>query len=218
MGEKRQLTDILQRAIDTSLRGLPQNPVAVITEVGEKTISCKPVVSRVVNGEVVELPEFVEVPPVFLSGGASHETYPLAVGDYCILMISERCFDLWYDGQDFRPPAEFRAHDYSDCFALVGIKNKAGALVIPERITQIGDKYKEGAHEHVGDLTHTGNTTQTGDVAQEGMHDVDGNATVTGNHDAATYSVGGTAGWSGTFPTNDGRTATVESGIITDVS
>jgi hypothetical protein len=219
MTQKKQLTEVLKKTVNDALAQLAQNPIAIITAVTETTISCKPVINRVVNGEEIEMPEFVEVPPVFLTGGETYEAYPLAVGDYCILMISERCYDLWYDGQDFRPPAEFRVHDYSDAFALVGLRNKQGAIAIPTdgRIWQIGDKYKEGNHEHVGDLTHTGNTTQTGDVAQEGAHDVTGAASVTGNHEAGSYSVGGTAGWNGAFATGDGRTATVVHGLITKV-
>lgn len=226
MADKKQLTEIMTDAIRSALTGLAQNPIAVITAVNGKTINCKPVVNKVVNGEEFEMPEFIEVPPVFLYGGSTYEAYPLTVGDYCVLMISERCFDLWYDGQDFRPPAEFRAHDYSDALALVGIKNKAGAVDIPqdERIWQIGDKYKEGDHEHIGNLVHEGNNTHTGDYTQEGNYTQEGDYTqtgdqsVTGNQEAGTYSVGGAPGVDATFPTHDGRTVTVIKGLITDVS
>lgn len=218
MGEKRQLTEVLDDSIQQTLRQLAQNPVAVITEVGEKLIKCKPVINKVVNGESVEMPEFVDVPPVFLKGGASYESYPLAEGDYCILMISERCLDLWFEGQDFKPPAEIRVHDYSDAFALVGINPRATLFEIPDRITQIGDKYKEGDHEHVGDLLHSGNTTQEGDYTQTGNQTHTGDRVQDGDNDSKTYKVNGTAGWGGAFATGDGRTATVVSGIITDVS
>lgn len=231
MAERKQLTDVVSSAISTALTSLAQNPIAVITAVGEKTISCKPVINRVVNGEEIEMPEFIEVPPVFLYGAQSYEAYPLAVGDYCLLMISERCFDLWYEGQDFRPPAEFRVHDYSDAFALIGIRNKAGAFAIPDdgRIWQIGDKYKEGDHEHVGNLVHTGSTTQegdytqTGDYNQTGNQGVTGNVTATGTVQGATvaatsgFSIGGTAGVDATFTTSDGKTVTVTKGLITQV-
>lgn len=218
MAKKEQLTETLENFGKQLLSSIAQNPIAVITAVNEKTINCKPVINKVVNGEEIEMPEFIEVTPIFLYGGSSHETYPLAVGDYCILMISERCFDLWHDGQDFRPPAEYRFHDYSDAFALIGIKNKAGLLVIPEVITQIGDKYKEGNHEHIGDNTHEGQNTQTGDYIQEGDYTQTGDQSVSGNQEAGTYSVGGEPGVDATFPTHDGRTVTVKKGLITDVS
>lgn len=56
---------------------------------------------------------------------------PLAVGDYAVLFVVERCFDEWYSGNDFKPPLEARIHDYSDCIALVGLKNMQGELDIP---------------------------------------------------------------------------------------
>ena len=45
----------------------------------------------------------------------------------------------------------------------------------------------------------------------------DGDLAVGDNINAVSYSVGGTAGWSGTFLTGDGRTVTVINGIITNV-
>lgn len=213
MSKKRQLTEIIEQAVFASIAEIAQGVVAKITAVNETTINCKPVINKIVNGAEIEMPEFTEVPPVFLNGGSTYEAYPLKVDDYCILLISERCFDLWYEGQDFRPPAEIRMHDYSDAFALVGLRNRAGAITIPsdERIWQIGDKYKEGDHEHIGDTTQEGTYNLTGNIEQTGDHNV------SGNQEAGSYSVGGQAGYTGAFATGDSRTATVVSGLITQV-
>lgn len=234
MSKKRQLTEIIEQAVFASIAEIAQGVVAKITVVNETTINCKPVINKIVNGAEIEMPEFTEVPPVFLNGGDSYEAYPLKVDDYCILLISERCFDLWYEGQDFRPPAEIRMHDYSDAFALVGLRNRSGAITIPsdDRIWQIGDKYKEGDHEHLGDLVHNGNTTQTGDYTQDGDYNLTGNVehtgntnqtgntTVSGTMQAATvaagaggFTAGGVSGFTGSVsPT---QTAIVINGIIT---
>lgn len=223
MTETKRLLNTVNAAILDALADLHTATIAKVTSVGETTISCQPVINRVVSGDSETLPEFIKVPPIFMHGGTSHESYPITVGDYCILFIMERCFDRWYDGQDNQPPAELRMHDYSDGFALVGIQNKAGAITIPDVITQIGDKYLEGNHEHVGDIDQTGDYTQTGafdltgDFTQTGSYDQDGDQSVTGNQEAASYSVGGTPGWSGSFATGDGRTATFVNGIITQV-
>lgn len=213
MSKKRQLTEIIEQAVFASIAEIAQGVVAKITAVNETTINCKPVINKIVNGTEIEMPEFTEVPPVFLNGGDSYEAYPLKVDDYCILLISERCFDLWYEGQDFRPPAEIRMHDYSDAFALVGLRNRSGAITIPsdERIWQIGDKYKEGNHEHIGDTTQEGTYNLTGNIEQTGDHNV------SGNQEAGSYSVGGQSGYTGAFATGDSRTATVVSGLITQV-
>lgn len=213
MSKKRRLTEIIEQAVFASIAEIAQGVVAKITAVNETTINCKPVVNKIVNGNEIEMPEFTEVPPVFLNGGSTYEAYPLKVDDYCILLISERCFDLWYEGQDFRPPAEIRMHDYSDAFALVGLRNRSGAITIPsdERIWQIGDKYKEGNHEHIGDTTQEGTYNLTGNIEQTGDHNV------SGNQEAGSYSVGGQAGYTGAFATGDSRIATVISGLITQV-
>jgi hypothetical protein len=146
-----------------------------VTGVQAKTISVQPVINRVVAGRSIELPEFTMVPPVFMQGGGSYTAHPIAVGDYCLLVLTERCFDRWYGGADFQSPAEFRVHDYSDGLAIVGVNPLASAITIPSVIQQTGDTNQDG------DYTHQGDRTQTGDQTIIGNLHVDGNVTVTGN-------------------------------------
>lgn len=198
--KKVQLTDVMHGAMDTALANTHTIVVAKVVSVGDVTIDVQPVIQRVVDDESVDLPIFPSVPPVFMSGGDSYDAHPIAVGDYCLLLVSERSFDRWYDGADNVPPIEQRMHDYSDCFALVGIAPKAAAKLIPTTITRKGDSTV------TGNWVHTGNYTITGDVI------------VIGNHDASTYSVGGLPGWSGVFRTGDSRNVTVVHGLITNVA
>lgn len=180
MNETKQLVDIVNSAIVVALSDVHTICIAVVTVVNEKTISCRPVINRVIKGEDIVLPEFVDVPPVFMKGGSSYTAHPIVAGDYCLLLVTERCFDKWWIGQDFMRPLEMRMHDYSDGFALVGINNLAGLITIPSVITQIGDTYQEGNYEHLGDVEQTGNYTQTGDVTITGNLVVDGNINCTG--------------------------------------
>lgn len=173
--EKKQLLDSINAAVMFALSNLHTSAVARVTGVGSTTISCQPVVQRVVDGRNITLPEFIEVPPVFMQGGSSYTAHPIAVGDYCLLVFAERCFDRWYEGQDFRPPAEFRMHDYSDGFAIVGINPRAGAITIPDVITHIGDTYQQG------DYVHDGDREQTGDFVQTGNYTITGNVTINGS-------------------------------------
>ena len=175
MKEKLRLTDIIADAIGEALSNLHTATIAKVTAVQEKTISVQPVINRVVDGKSITLPQFTKVPPLFMQGGGSYTAHPIAVGDYCLLVLTERCFDRWYSGADFQDPAEFRMHDYSDGIAIVGINPTAGALTIPSVIQQTGDANADGDHTHQGDRTQTGNQTIIGD-----LH-VDGNVTVTGN-------------------------------------
>lgn len=198
--KKQELTDVLNDAILTALANTHTVVVARVVTVNAKTIDAQPVIQRVVDGVAVDLPVFPSVPPIFLSGGDSYDAHPVSVGDYCLLLVSERSFDRWYLGADNVPPIEQRMHDYSDCFALVGIAPMAAAKEIPTTIMRQGDSTVTGA------WAHSGSYTLTGDMI------------VIGNTESTTYSVGGTPGWSGSFATGDSRVVTVVSGLITNVS
>lgn len=223
MSEKRELIDTINKAIQLALSDMHTICISIVTAVNENTISCRPTINRVVNGEDVQLPEFIEVPPVFMRGGASYTAHPITVGDYCLVLVTERCFDRWWIGQNFQRPLEMRMHDYSDGFALVGIGNLAGLIAIPDVITQVGDTFQLGDYEHAGNTEQTGDYTQegnyllTGDVTQTGNINLTGDAEVSGNTDSATYSASGTAGVSGTFDSADGKTITVTEGLITAI-
>lgn len=255
MSEKKQLIDTINIAIESALANLHTATIARVTSVGATTISVQPVINRVVDGRSIQLPVFTEVPPLFMQGGSSYTAHPIAVGDYCLLVLTERCFDRWHEGQDFRSPAEYRMHDYSDGIAIVGVNPRAGALTIPGVIQQTGDTNQDGNYTHQGDRTQTGNYTQTGDYTQEGVRTQTGDETVTGNStingsetvtgllaagsfaglsggpmtssvpietsdnmEAASFSVGGQAGASGTFTTADSKTVTVVNGLIVSIA
>jgi len=200
MNEKRQLIDILNSAIGEALSNLHTATIAKVTGVQAKTISVQPVINRVVDGKSIPLPEFTKVPPLFMQGGGSYTAHPIAVGDYCLLILTERCFDRWYSGLDFQDPAEFRMHDYSDGFAIVGINPKAGALTIPSVIQHTGDTNQDGDYTHQGDTTQIGNLTITGDIQ------VNGNITCTGKLTAASATIGGIDFGSHTHPGDSGGT------------
>jgi len=200
MKEKLQLTDIIADAIGEALSNLHTATIAKVTAVQAKTISVQPAINRVVDGKSITLPQFTKVPPLFMQGGGSYTAHPIAVGDYCLLILTERCFDRWYSGADFQDPAEFRMHDYSDGIAIVGINPKAGALTIPSVIQQTGDANADGDHTHQGDTTQIGNLTITGDIQ------VNGNITCTGKLTAASATIGGIDFGSHTHPGDSGGT------------
>lgn len=211
--EKKQLIDTIDISIQAALANLHTATIARVESVGAKTISVRPVINRVVKGQVIQLPEFTEVPPVFMQGGTSYTAHPIAVGDYCLLVLTERCFDAWYEGQDFRQPAEFRMHDYSDGLAIVGVLPRGGAITIPDVITQIGDTYQEGNYEHVGNRTQAGDHTQTGDLTLTGNMVVDGNITCTG-----TIAAGNFTGLNGGTMTSDVTIQTNQDVVASGIS
>lgn len=190
---KPTLESTILNSIRGSLVDTHTTLIAKITKVNQKTIDCKPVISRLVNDKTVDLPVFIEVPVINFLGGSSSIQMPLAVGDYAVLFVVERCFDEWYSGNDFKPPLEARIHDYSDCIALVGLKNMSGELDIPTVITMLGDTYQEGDYVHLGNRTQTGDYDLTGNIAQLGNKNQTGNFGLIGN-----MTITGTGGGGGT--------------------
>lgn len=224
------LRDVITDALNSAFADMHTIVVAKIQTVQAKTISCQPSMSRLVNGVKIDLPEFVEVPLVTLQGGSSYIHMPIEPGDYCLLLISERCFDGWYNGQDFQVPLEYRIHDYSDAFAIVGINPFASAITIPDVITMIGDAFFEGNHVHEGNTTQTGNYDLTGDIIQTGNYDItgdieqigsfknSGNLETGGKIIAQSMNINGQEGTTGTFNTNDvNKIITVTNGSITSI-
>ena len=205
---KPTLESTILNSIRGSLVDTHTTLIAKITKVNQKTIDCKPVISRLVNDKTVDLPVFIEVPIINFLGGSSSIQMPLAVGDYAVLFVVERCFDEWYSGNDFKPPLEARIHDYSDCIALVGLKNMQGELDIPTVVTMLGDTYQEGNYEHLGNRTQTGDYTLTGDFTINGQTIKNGNLTINGN-----ITINGGGGGGGTVNAT-GCTINLSSGDI----
>lgn len=166
--KSNDLIDLVENMIYDKLADVHTITIAKIVKVNNDTIDVKPVFKRLVDGVEYEYPVFAKVPPIFLNGGSSYLSFPLAIGDNCLLMINERCFDNWYEGLDNNTPLENRIFDYSDAFALVGIQPKASAITIPNVITQIGDTFQQGNYERVGNMTMTGNFTLTGNLVVNG--------------------------------------------------
>lgn len=176
----RQLVNIIQSAIKDALADTHTATVGRVVAVNETTVDIQPVINAVYNGEDIVLPVFAEVPLINLQGGTSYLHMPVAVGDYGLVFFTERSFDRWYAGTDEVRPPELRMHDYSDGFAIVGVNNQAGALVIPDVINMIGDALVSGDHDRQGDTMHTGDYILTGEMIINGNLTVNGNITCSG--------------------------------------
>lgn len=203
MAEQRQLVKTLQIAIDNALANLHTATIAKVTAVNATTIDCQVVINRYVDGVEREITVFPDVPTVTLQGGGSYIQMPIAVGDYCLLVFGERCFDRWYEGQDNALPAEYRLHDYSDAVAIVGLNPRASEIANPSVITMIGDMFAQGNHEHEGNTTQTGDYTVTGNVTINGNLTVNGDINCTGKLTVASASIGGVEFGSHVHPEND---------------
>ncbi len=166
--EQNGLEITVRNQIKNNIRAIRTSLIAKVTAVNEKTVDVQPVVQAVFEKKNITLPEFKEVPLITLQGGSSFIHFPVAVGDYCLLIVNERCFDNWYHGDDNAPPLTPRTHDYSDSFAIVGINNLAGGKAIPETTTIIGDVNATGNWHITGNVRITGNIDVSGYIHANG--------------------------------------------------
>lgn len=178
--EALDLLSTISLGIAQALSNTHTNLVAKVVKVNATTIDVQPVIAREVNGQTIPLPVFPDVPVINFLGGTSSIQMPIAVGDYCILFINERCLDNWYFGNDNQKPLSPRMFNYSDSIALVGLKTKANELEIPDRIKMTGDALQLGNYEHQGNRTHEGNYNLTGNIMQVGDHTITGDIIING--------------------------------------
>lgn len=68
----------------------------------------------------VTIAPLLDCPVFFPSGGGFSLTFPVAAGDECLMVFASRCIDQWWNSGAVSIQAEFRMHDISDGFALVG--------------------------------------------------------------------------------------------------
>lgn len=77
------------------------------------------------NASTHYYPLLVDVPVVFPRGGGCTLTFPIKSGDECLVIFSDRCIDFWWQNGGVQEPVDFRQHDLSDAFAIVGPQSQA---------------------------------------------------------------------------------------------
>ena len=94
------------------------------------TISAQPAIrGRIENengeSEDVDLPLLVDVPLLLPNAGGWHLTFPVEVGDECLVVFSSRCIDAWWQSGGVQKAMERRMHDLSDGFAILAPYSQA---------------------------------------------------------------------------------------------
>lgn len=177
--------------IDAALKNLHTSLPGVVQsyDAATQTVSVQPAIKRVFSEKgATPLPVCVDVPVCFPGGGDFYLTFPVKAGDDCILVFSERCIDYWHVNGGVQLPAEYRLHDLSDAFAIVGVNSQPRKLAsvqtdgaelrTRDRSTYI--KLTNGTIYIKGNIVHDGNNTQTGNLARTGTSTQTGQATVQG--------------------------------------
>lgn len=82
------------------------------------------------TGQVIQpYPQLDNVPVYAMQGGGASVGVDPAPGDPCLILVLDRNIDLWLQNGGQQPPLSDRAHDLSDCFAIVGFNTLAQPLV-----------------------------------------------------------------------------------------
>lgn len=127
--------ETLRMAFDSNLANLWTALPCIISAVdfGANTVSAQPAIKGTTtnpNGSTqsVNLPMLVDVPLVFPTAGGYSITFPVAVGDECLVIFASRCIDGWWQSGGVQEAMEFRMHDLSDGFAIIGTRSQARTI------------------------------------------------------------------------------------------
>lgn len=80
------------------------------------------------EAEWVNYPILPDVPIIFPRAGGFALTFPVKVGDECLVIFADRCIDAWWQSGGVQKPMDERLHDLSDAFALFGVTSQPRRL------------------------------------------------------------------------------------------
>lgn len=210
IGDKPQSDQALMDAVSAGMRvSIP----GIIQSFDPDTVTC--VVQPVVKGYIPisdgeanpsNLPLLLDVPVIFPRGGGVTLTFPVKVGDECLVVFADRCIDFWHQSGGVQEAANGRMHHLADATAQVGLQSQAqkisgistsaaqlrtddGAAFIeldpsshavtvttPGKLTASA---QGGTEINSPEIVLNGNVTINGNLSQ-GMGDGGGNATMHG--------------------------------------
>jgi hypothetical protein len=144
----------------------------------------------------VTLPLLQDVPVVTLGGGGWTLTFPIQVGDECLVIFTDTPLDVWLqNGGTGNAPISQRRHSLSDAVAIVGWRSTPRGLA---NYSTTSAQLRNDDGTVMIDLMG-GQVTVTAALIT-----LDGSASVT-------------TGATGSFTTPTGDTVTVQDGIITNI-
>lgn len=173
-GANPTINDLLDARIKQALSSLFCIGVGTIqsydstTQMADITLNYKRVVKDVefaknnidTVDKIIEYPKLTKCPVVFLGGGVSRLTFPIAVGDPCVVFFADRDLDTYIEtGLKVNPPNTQRTHSINDAIAMVGIRPNSAPLadfntVIASLIDKTGERLAQA-----GDVKATARTT-----------------------------------------------------------
>lgn len=95
-----------------------------------QTVTVRPVMYEAhKDGASTKFADIGSVPVMFPSAGGGSLTFPIKVGDDCLVLFSQRDFSGWWvtDKVPSQSPTQ-RYHNYNDAIAIVGLTSKKKSL------------------------------------------------------------------------------------------
>jgi hypothetical protein len=130
-GVAKTLGDVIRRALEMHAADLHVSlPAEVVRFDAAKGLAdVRPLVkdSREIDGErmLLPFPVITNVPVQFPGAGGFRVTFPVAAGDACVLLFSDRSLDVWLAKGGEVDPIDDRRHALSDAVALLGVRDAA---------------------------------------------------------------------------------------------
>lgn len=128
MSTEPDFAEVIRLAIDSRLLDLHVSlPCRVEAyDSTNQTVDVLPMVRRAItdsqgNTQHEELPILPNVPVVFPRAASFSATWPLAKGDYVLVVFSSSAIGNWRESGDLADPGDLRRHDLSYGFAIPGI-------------------------------------------------------------------------------------------------
>lgn len=86
-------------------------------------------VSSVYESYTQSYPVIAQAPVIVLGGGNTALTFPIAVGDECLVLFNDRDLDNWFAGSSNSANATLRLHSFSDAVILVGLRSLPNVIM-----------------------------------------------------------------------------------------
>lgn len=118
------LRDLITQAIDFKLYNVHTHLPAVILSYDPalKKVSVRPTIKKTLSdGTTASMPIISNVPLISPFGGNQGLSLPVKVGDYCLLMFSERSLDRWLTFGGEVDNSDPRVFDLNDAIAIAGL-------------------------------------------------------------------------------------------------
>ena len=219
LGGEQQLTKAVSESISAGLRvSMP----GIIQSFDADAVTC--VIQPAIKGFEFDnsgnkvsntLPLLVDVPVVFPRGGGCSLTFPLAVGDECLVIFSDRCIDFWWQSGGIQEPVSDRMHHLADCFVIPGPQSQAKKIsgistTAAQLRTDDGSAFIELAAGHDVTVKTPGKLTASADGGTEITSPeiiLNGNVTINGNLSQGMGDSGGIATMLGPITVSNDVTA-----------